>query len=191
MISLLIVLVFGCIAYIDLSSSSTTVFNWLLSLGGLSVIFTWMSVCFAHVRFRQAWLAQGHTIEELPFKAPLGVWGSIYGGVFNMLVLIANFYVAVWPIGEKPNANAFFLSYLAAPIILAYVSCPPSWLCFRILMACFLLPLSVIVIIVVGGGCTQILSGSSSLEATRSASSQDNGHRHWPNELPDARGTAG
>lgn len=118
LIALLIVLVFGCIAYINLSSSSTTVFNWLLSIGGLSVIFTWGSICFAHIRFRQAWKAQGHTVEELPFKAAFGIWGSIYGGCFNVLILIANFYVAVWPIGVAPNANSFFLSYLAAPIVL-------------------------------------------------------------------------
>lgn len=121
LVSLLICLAFGCLAYIDLSSSSSTVFNWLLALGGLSVIFTWASVCFAHIRFRHAWKAQGHTVEELPFRAPFGELGSWYGGLFNVLILIAQFYVAVWPIHTKPNANDFFLAYLAAPIILAYV----------------------------------------------------------------------
>lgn len=124
LVSLVIVLVFGCLAYIDLSSSSSTVFNWLLSLGGLSVLFTWASICFAHIRFRHAWKAQGHTIEELPFRAAFGEWGSWFGGLLNVLVLIVTFYVAVWPIGEKPNAKAFFLSYLAAPIILVYVPFP-------------------------------------------------------------------
>jgi len=121
LVSLIIVLVFGCLAYIDLSSSSTTVFDWLLSLGGLSSLFSWGSICFAHIRFRHAWRAQGHTVEELPFKAAFGEWGSWFGGLFNVLVLIVTFYVAVWPIGVKPNAKTFFLSYLAAPIILAYV----------------------------------------------------------------------
>lgn len=120
LISLLIVLVFGCLAYINLSSDSSTVFDWLYAISGLSVIFTWGSICFAHIRFRQAWKAQGHTVEELPFKAPLGVYGSWFGGLFNVLILIAQFYVAVWPIGESPNANSFFLAYLAAPIILVF-----------------------------------------------------------------------
>ncbi|KAF8315660.1 hypothetical protein DL93DRAFT_2056917, partial [Clavulina sp. PMI_390] len=119
LLSLLVVLVFGCLAYIDLSSNSTTVFNWLLALGGLSVIFTWGSICFAHIRFRAAWLAQGHTLEELPFRAAFGVWGSWYGGLFNILILIAQFYIAVWPIGTSPNATSFFLAYLAAVLVLA------------------------------------------------------------------------
>ena len=37
------------------------------------------------------------------------------------LVLIANFYVALFPIGTSPNAYDFFLSYLAAPIVIVYV----------------------------------------------------------------------
>jgi amino acid transporter len=36
------------------------------------------------------------------------------------LILIAQFYVAVWPIGGTPNAQSFFEAYLAVPIILAF-----------------------------------------------------------------------
>ena len=37
-----------------------------------------------------------------------------------MLILIAQFYVAVWPIGSEPNAQSFFEAYLAVPIIAAF-----------------------------------------------------------------------
>jgi len=117
---LIVVLLFGCLAYIDLSSSSSTVFDWLLALGGLAALFTWASICFAHIRFRKAWKLSGRTVEELPFRSAAGVWGSWFGFLFNVLVIIAQFYVALFPIGESPNANAFFLTYLAAPIILAF-----------------------------------------------------------------------
>jgi len=36
----------------------------------------------------------------------------------NILCLIAQFYIAVWPIGSEPSGKAFFEAYLAAPIIL-------------------------------------------------------------------------
>ncbi len=45
------------------------------------------------IRFRAAWKAQGHSLEELPFKALGGVWGSWFGVIMNGLVLIAQFYV--------------------------------------------------------------------------------------------------
>jgi len=120
LMSIALVLLFGLIAYVGLSSSSTTVFNWLLALGGLSAVFTWASVCLAHIRFRQVWAYHGRTVEELPFRAAFGVAGSWFGFLFCILVLMATFYVALFPIGIKPNAYDFFLTYLAAPIILVF-----------------------------------------------------------------------
>jgi yeast amino acid transporter len=78
------------------------------------------SICFAHIQFRRAWRIQGHTLDELPFKAAFGVWGSWVGLVFNILCLIAQFYVALFPIGGEPNAYDFFEAYLAAPIVIAF-----------------------------------------------------------------------
>jgi hypothetical protein len=52
------------------------------------------SICFAYIKFRHAWKAQGHTIiEELPFSAAFEEWGRL----FNVLVLILMFYAAGWP----------------------------------------------------------------------------------------------
>jgi len=120
LVSIALVLIFGLIAYVGLSSSATTVFNWLLAIGGLAALFTWGSVCAAHIRFRQAWKYNGRTLEELPFRAALGVWGSWFGFLFCVLVLIAQFYVALFPIGGDTSAYNFFLTYLAGPVVLAF-----------------------------------------------------------------------
>ncbi|ORY78860.1 APC amino acid permease [Leucosporidium creatinivorum] len=121
--SVLFILAWGPIAYVNVTASGSDVFNWLLALSGLSTLFTWGSICLCHIRFRMAWKLQGHSIEELPFRAMGGIYGSIFGCVLVVLVLIAQFYIAVWPIGGTPEdpreaAEAFFLSYLAAPILL-------------------------------------------------------------------------
>jgi amino acid transporter len=71
-------------------------FNWLLALSGLQSFFTWGSICLAHIRFRRAWARQGHTVDELPFAAALGVWGSYIGLFLNIICLVAQFYVAAW-----------------------------------------------------------------------------------------------
>lgn len=62
---------------------------------------------------------QGHSLDELPFKAAFGVTGSYICAVMNFLCLAAQFYVALWPVGG-PNYNVvdFFQAYLAAPFIL-------------------------------------------------------------------------
>jgi amino acid transporter len=70
--------------------------------------------------FRLAWKAQGHTLDELAFRAPFGVVGSCFGLLLNILCLIAQFYIAVFPIGASPSAEAFFQAYLAAPILIVF-----------------------------------------------------------------------
>jgi amino acid transporter len=49
-----------------------------------------------------------------------GTIGSWIGLALNILCLIAQFYVALFPIGGTPDAQAFFESYLAAPIVILF-----------------------------------------------------------------------
>lgn len=118
--SVVLSMVLGFIAYINCAKVGPQVFNWLLALSGLSSFFTWGSICACHIMFRLAWKAQGHTLDELPFAAPLGVVGSWFGLVLNVLCLIAQFYIAVFPVGASSNVEAFFQAYLAAPILVLF-----------------------------------------------------------------------
>jgi len=104
--SVLFILAFGPIAYVNLADVGGAVFDWLLALSGLSGLSTWLAICITHIRFRQAWKVQGHSVEELPFTAAGGMWGSVCGAVLLVLVLIAQFYIAVWPLGEAPTGTA-------------------------------------------------------------------------------------
>jgi len=49
----------------------------------------------------------------------MGVWGSYVGFTLNCLAVIATFYVSLFPLGGKPDAEAFFQSYLAGPMVIA------------------------------------------------------------------------
>ncbi|KAG6032863.1 Amino-acid permease inda1 [Claviceps sp. LM458 group G5] len=121
--SVVIHLLFGLVAYVSLSADGPTVFKWLQSISGLSALFTWGSVCLAHIRFRKAWALRGHTLDELPFRAAGGVIGSWIGLILNIIILIAQFYAAiVAPPGEDGMATAegFFTQYLAAPVVLFF-----------------------------------------------------------------------
>ncbi|KAI9665080.1 MAG: glyceraldehyde-3-phosphate dehydrogenase 1 [Bathelium mastoideum] len=113
----------GFLAFLAGSSKQETAFNWMLALSGLSSIFTWGSICLAHIRFRKAWRVQGHSLDELAFRSQPGIIGSWYGLVFNCLVLIAQFWTGFAEVGyaentPAENAEAFFQAYLAAPIVI-------------------------------------------------------------------------
>ncbi|KAF2239060.1 amino acid permease [Viridothelium virens] len=114
----------GFLAFLAGSSKQEQAFDWMLALSGLSSIFTWGSICLAHIRFRKAWRVQGYSLDELAFRSQPGIWGSWYGFIFNCLVLIAQFWTGFAPVGyaantPSENAETFFQAYLAAPIVIA------------------------------------------------------------------------
>lgn len=83
------ILIFYPLAYINLASVGDQVFTWLLAVSGLATIFSWLSISVAHIRFRMAWKAQGHSVDELPFHSIGGIWGSYFAATILILVLIA------------------------------------------------------------------------------------------------------
>ncbi|KAJ9498292.1 hypothetical protein H2202_006443 [Exophiala xenobiotica] len=112
-------LLFGCLAFVNLSPNGGTIFNWLLSLSGLSILFVYGSIGLAHIRFRAAWAYNGHSLDELPFRAAFGVWGSWLCFLIAVIALMAQFYVALYPVGgPNLNANTFFQLYLAGPLLI-------------------------------------------------------------------------
>ncbi|PBP20065.1 amino acid permease [Diplocarpon rosae] len=125
-------LAFGGLAYIVLASDGNTVFNWLLALSGLAALFTWGSICLvvqAHIRFRKAWAAQGHTLDEIPFQAIGGVGGSWLGLFLVGICMVAQFYSALCPVGVSGigTAQDFFMSYLALPVVLLFWAIGYLW----------------------------------------------------------------
>lgn len=128
LVSIIIASALGFIAYTADSDASGDVLDWMLAISGLSSIFTWGSICLAHIRFRRAWKLQGHTLDELAFRSQSGVIGSWIGFIFNCLVLVAQFWVGAWPTqyGDYTTSGRlviFFQTYLAAPIVvLCYVA---------------------------------------------------------------------
>ncbi|GMM27537.1 amino acid transporter [Martiniozyma asiatica (nom. inval.)] len=119
--SLLCTVVFGLLCFLAASPRETEAFAWMMALSGLSSIFTWGSICFAHCRFRRAMSVQGRSLDELSFTAMTGLAGGILGTVLSVLILAAEFWVSLFPIGSPPDAEVFFKNYLNAVVNLAFM----------------------------------------------------------------------
>lgn len=121
--AIIIASVLGLLAFLAATHKQQEAFNWMLALSGLSSIFTWSSICAAHIRFRRAWKLQGHSLDELAFRSAVGTVGSWIGLTFNMLVLVAQFWTGFAPVGfesmsARDRVTSFFQAYLAAPVVL-------------------------------------------------------------------------
>ncbi|KAK6878082.1 Amino-acid permease GAP1 [Candida tropicalis] len=125
--AILITNIFGLFALIATDNDKQVeAFNWLLALSGLSSVFTWLSINVSHLRFRRAMRVQNRSLDELPFIAQSGEWGSYVGSAINVFFLGAQFYVSLFPVGSSPNAYDFFLGYLGFPVIVL------SWIGYNI-----------------------------------------------------------
>ncbi|KAL8303024.1 hypothetical protein RB597_005329 [Gaeumannomyces tritici] len=121
-----IIIAFGLLGFVNMNAQGTVVFNWLLSLSSLAALFTWGSICLSHIRFRKAWAHHGHTVDEIPFRAIGGIWGSYIGLTMCFLVLAAQLFSAIAPApkeGQEPtiaSAEDFFSAFLAFFVVIFF-----------------------------------------------------------------------
>jgi amino acid transporter len=60
----------------------------------------------------------GRSLDELPYKAAFGIWGSYFVVLITVLALLAQFYVALYPVGGgNLDATTWFQAYLAGPLL--------------------------------------------------------------------------
>ncbi|RKF56225.1 General amino-acid permease GAP2 [Erysiphe neolycopersici] len=118
-----LVSLFGLTAFIYETSFRHMVFNWLLTLSGVSTILTWCSICYAHIAFRRAWAYQGLHQNDLIYRSPVGISGSYFGFFSLVLILVAQFWIAISPQGNDAQratdrAIWFFGTYSTVPVIM-------------------------------------------------------------------------
>lgn len=119
----------GFLAFLAASKEETTAFVWMSALSGLSSIFTWGSICLAHIRFRRAWRLHGNSLSDLAFRSQSGVVGSWIGFIFVVLILTAQFWTGFSPVtpndgqpivGAAARTKSFFEAFLCAPIVILF-----------------------------------------------------------------------
>ncbi|KAJ9502560.1 hypothetical protein LTR99_007626 [Exophiala xenobiotica] len=82
----------GLLALINVASGAGKVFGYLLSLSGAATFIAWACIGIIHIRFRRAWKLQGHTVDELPFRAFLYPWGAYFISGLNIFLLFIQGY---------------------------------------------------------------------------------------------------
>lgn len=50
--------------------AASTVYLVLVAVSGLATLVVWFSVCVCHIRFRREWARDGHSADELGYRAP-------------------------------------------------------------------------------------------------------------------------
>ncbi|KAK6843633.1 Dicarboxylic amino acid permease [Apiospora arundinis] len=108
---------FGFLGFMNVSSNSATVFGYFVNLTTIFGLMTWISILVTHIWWCRARKVQGLTNAQLPYVAPLGIYGSY--GALVMCILIAltkNYDVFVGDF--KTKYPTFITGYLGIPVYL-------------------------------------------------------------------------
>lgn len=110
----------GGLAYLNVSNSGATVFGWFSNLTSLFTLFGWGMICLSHIRMRHAWKIQGRSPTDLPWKSWTYPYAAWWGFGWCIVLLVVEFYLAVWPLGDSPSAKGFFSNYVSVVAILVF-----------------------------------------------------------------------
>lgn len=106
---------FCALAYLNCSSSSSTVFNYFVNVVSITGLLTWISILVTHLFFMKALSAQGISRNDLVYKAPFQPYGSwISLGFCCLIALIKNFTAFVIDFDK----TSFITGYIGIPFYL-------------------------------------------------------------------------
>jgi len=90
-------------------------YAWLLNVSGLCGFIVWAGIAISHYRFRRGFLAQGHSVSELPYKAALFPIGPLVAFAVLILVIAGQNYEAVL----AGRGMEVLSAYIGIPLFLA------------------------------------------------------------------------
>ena len=71
------------------------VFNWLLNMSGMCGFIVWLGIAVSHYRFRKGYLAQGHKLEDLDYRAKFFPFAPWFAFILCAIVVLGQNYQAV------------------------------------------------------------------------------------------------
>ncbi|GIP40113.1 lysine-specific permease [Paenibacillus sp. J31TS4] len=107
----------GLFAFLSSTFGDGVVYLWLLNASGMSGFIAWMGIAISHYRFRKAYVAQGKSLRDLPYRAKLFPFGPVLAAVLCGIVIVGQC------LGGIENGQVdwayLFASYIGIPLFLA------------------------------------------------------------------------
>ncbi|SYZ32312.1 amino acid permease [Propionibacterium australiense] len=118
-------LVSVCVGLVSIVAAiyGDVVLGWLVNISAATGFVKWLAISSSHYRFRKAWLLQGHSAEELPYRAKWYPYAPFLA--FTLTVFIFFAQVIPGPGGEL-NWSDIISTYCGIPVVLV------TWLGYKI-----------------------------------------------------------
>ncbi len=94
------------------------VYLWLLNASGMTGFIAWLGIAISHYRFRKGFLAQGHSLKDLPYVAPAFPFGPLFAFGLCFLVIVGQNYAAF--LADQIDWVGIAATYVGIPLFLAF-----------------------------------------------------------------------
>lgn len=114
--ALLLTSAFGLLAFLASLFGDGVIYTWLLNASGMTGFIVWLGIAVSHYRFRRAWAAQGHSLDELPYRSKWFPLGPLIAMVLCLVVIFGQFVGGIS--GDKIDWGYIVASYFGLPLFL-------------------------------------------------------------------------
>ncbi|PHH61674.1 hypothetical protein CDD81_8085 [Ophiocordyceps australis] len=109
----------GAISMMNVSTGASKAYSYIVNLSGVSTFLVWGSISFLHIRFRRAWIAQGRSVDEIPFKSLFFPYVAYFGLAANIFLALVQGWTTLSPFDAAAFVDAYILLPLFGLIYLA------------------------------------------------------------------------
>lgn len=88
------------------------IYTFLLSASGLTGFIAWIGIAVCHLRFRKAYIAQGHALQDLKYQSKFYPFGPVFAILLSVIVIIGQGV----PMVEKGQWGELLISYMSIPL---------------------------------------------------------------------------
>ncbi|CCF56939.1 hypothetical protein KAFR_0B06430 [Kazachstania africana CBS 2517] len=105
---------FSCLAYMNVSSSASNVFNYFVNAVSIFGVISWICILVTYIHFDKACKAQGMDKSNFTYVAPWQPYGAYFALFFCcVLALVKNFTVFL---GGQFDYKNFITGYIGIPV---------------------------------------------------------------------------
>ncbi|RCI14305.1 hypothetical protein L249_5936 [Ophiocordyceps polyrhachis-furcata BCC 54312] len=115
---------FGAIAMMNVSTGASKAYGYIVNLSGVSTFLVWGGISLIHLRFRRAWVIQGRSLDEIPFRSKWFPYIAYFGLGANVFLALVQGWTSLYPF----DAGGFIDAYILIPLFgLIYGCCKLYW----------------------------------------------------------------
>ncbi|WP_432720310.1 amino acid permease [Jeongeupia wiesaeckerbachi] len=106
----------GALCFLTSLYGDKEVYLWLLNTSGMTGFIAWLGIAISHYRFRKGFVAQGYSLEELPYKSKFFPFGPMFAFGLCMVIMLGQNYQAF--MADRIDWVGVVATYVGIPLFL-------------------------------------------------------------------------